>query len=153
LLRLPREPALVDEPELAVEGDGTRVVRVHSEAHLLDVVAPGPPQRLGEERAADPSAAMVPQDRHPEGGDVAVVAPILAADPDAPDDPAVRHGHDRRRLLGHRATESLAVRPCAPRHLLGGDEPALLRDLADDVDELGRVARARRADLDTGRDL
>src|SRR5207249_4350849 len=78
---------------------------------------------------------------------------VLSSDPDAADDPAVRNSHDRRRLLGHRAPEPLAVRPRAPRDLLRCDVPALLRDLADDVDELGCVARACRPDLDTFRSL
>src|SRR5438034_11066616 len=61
--------ALLDEAELAVEGDPGLVVREDLQRELVQPVGTGLLDRGGEQRRSDAAAAPRPRDRHPELAD------------------------------------------------------------------------------------
>lgn len=141
--RMCRTCPLLDEPERAVEGDRSPVVREDARRQLVQPVRPRPLDRRGNERGADAAPAPGTVDEHPELGE----AEWALEQVEDADGLAVR-GRDQRPLeVPPRRT------PLDVDGRLGPDRVALLRHGGVEERERKAVALVRRPDLDGGRGL
>src|SRR6266496_32979 len=133
---LPYPPPFLDETGRAVQRDRGRIVREHLEAELVQPLAARPVNGRPHEPGADPAAAPVAVDKHPD------LAEAVAADLDVQhaDDPAAADRDDRLRRAAREKRG--AVRYVDRR--LGRDPGALCRNRRHQLCHRPRVPRLRR---------
>ena len=108
----------VDEAALAVQGDPGRVVREYFEAELVQALGAGPGDGRLDQGRADPAAAPLAVDQHPEFADA--IPPDAGVD--VADDLAVGHRDDR---LGNAGAELRGPLLDVDRRLGGDPRPFL----------------------------